>query len=95
MVLEQTRGPIIVLQDGVSYHTAAKTKAFIAAHADRLTVHQLSSYSPDYNPIEPRPNQCMGSARPMHADREYYSGAPRPPAGRPDIAGDAIVQAAG
>jgi transposase len=52
MVLEQTSGPIIILQDGASYHTAAATKEFIAAHADRLTVYQLPSYSPDYNPIE-------------------------------------------
>jgi hypothetical protein len=52
MVLEQTTGPIIVLQDGASYHTAAATKEFIAAHAARLTVYQLPSYSPDYNPIE-------------------------------------------
>lgn len=51
-VLEQTTGPIIVLQDGASYHTARKTKEFFAAHADRLRVYQLPSYSPDYNPIE-------------------------------------------
>ena len=51
-VLEQTAGPIIVLQDGASYHTAVATKAFFTAHADRLTVYQLPSYSPDYNPIE-------------------------------------------
>jgi hypothetical protein len=51
-VLEQTTEPIIVLQDGASYHTAAATKEFIAVHAARLTVYQLPSYSPDYNPIE-------------------------------------------
>lgn len=54
MVLEQTTGPIIVLPDGASSHTAAKTKEFIAAHAARLTVYQLPSYAPDYNPIEHR-----------------------------------------
>lgn len=53
-VLEQTTGPIIVLQDGASYHTALTTKAFFAAHADRLRADQLPSYSPDYNPIEHR-----------------------------------------
>jgi hypothetical protein len=52
LVLEQTSGPLIVLQDGASYHTAAATKEFIAAHAERLSVYQLPSYSPDYNPIE-------------------------------------------
>ena len=41
-----------MLQDGASYHTALTTKEFIADHAKRLTVYQLPSYSPDYNPIE-------------------------------------------
>ena len=27
-------------------------KAFFEEHEDRLTVYQLPSYSPDYNPIE-------------------------------------------
>jgi transposase len=51
-VLEQTEGPILLVQDGARYHTAAATTAFIAAHAARLTVYQLPGYSPDYNPIE-------------------------------------------
>ena len=51
-VLATTTQPIILIQDGARYHTAAKTQAFFAAHAARLTVHQLPSYSPDYNPIE-------------------------------------------
>jgi transposase len=52
MVLSQTSGPLIVIQDGAKYHTAARTKEFAAAHADRLTLVQLPGYSPDYNPIE-------------------------------------------
>jgi transposase len=51
-VLAQTTQPLILIQDGARYHTAAKTKAFFAQHADRLSVAQLPSYSPDYNPIE-------------------------------------------
>lgn len=51
-VLDQTTGPIILLQDGASYHTALATKEFFAAQAARLRVYQLPSYSPDYNPIE-------------------------------------------
>ena len=51
-VLEQTARPIILLQDGAAYHTAAAIQPFFAAHHDRLTVHQLPGYSPDYNPIE-------------------------------------------
>ncbi len=51
-VLDQTDRPIILLQDGAAYHTAAAIKPFFAAHRDRLTVYQLPGYSPDYNPIE-------------------------------------------
>ena len=51
-VLSETDQPLILLHDGAAYHTAAATKTFLAAHADRLTVYQLPGYSPDYNPIE-------------------------------------------
>jgi transposase len=51
-VLAETEGPIIIIQDGARYHTAQATQQFIAQHAERLTVYQLPSYSPDYNPIE-------------------------------------------
>jgi transposase len=51
-VLASTDQPLILIQDGAKYHTAAATQEFIAAHAERLRVYQLPSYSPDYNPIE-------------------------------------------
>ncbi len=51
-VLAATTQPLILIQDGAKYHTAAATKEFFAAHAARLAVYQLPSYSPDYNPIE-------------------------------------------
>ena len=51
-VLATTTQPLMLIQDGAKYHTAAATKEFLAAHADRLQVYQLPSYSPDYNPIE-------------------------------------------
>ena len=51
-VLDQTTEPLCLIQDGARYHTSKETKAFFAAHAARLTVYQLPSYSPDYNPIE-------------------------------------------
>jgi transposase len=51
-VLDQTDRPLILLQDGAAYHTAAAIQPFFAAHQDRLTVYQLPGYSPDYNPIE-------------------------------------------
>ena len=49
-VLEQTDQPLMLIHDGARYHTASATKEFIAAHADRLSVYQLPSYSPDDNP---------------------------------------------
>jgi len=51
-VLSKTTAPLIVIQDGAPYHTAAHTRDFLATHAERLSVYQLPSYSPDYNPIE-------------------------------------------
>jgi hypothetical protein len=51
-VLAQTTQPLILIQDGARYHTAAKTQACFARYTERLSVQQLPSYSPDYNPIE-------------------------------------------
>ena len=51
-ILRQTRKHIVLVQDGAPYHTSAATRAFFEAHKDRLTVYNLPSYSPDYNPIE-------------------------------------------
>ena len=51
-VLRQTTEPLFLVQDGAPYHRGAVLKAFFAAHADRLHVTRLPSYSPDYNPIE-------------------------------------------
>lgn len=51
-VLAQTQERLILIQDGAKYHTCQATKDFLAAHTDRLTIYQLPSYSPDFNPIE-------------------------------------------
>jgi transposase len=51
-VLAQTTHPLFLVQDGAPYHRAAALHPFWHAHADRLFVTQLPSYSPDYNPIE-------------------------------------------
>lgn len=51
-VLRQTTGHLFLIQDGARYHTSKLTRQFFARHAKRLTVIQLPSYSPDYNPIE-------------------------------------------
>jgi transposase len=51
-VVERTTQPILLIQDGARYHTAKETLAFVDRQAERLSVYQLPSYSPDYNPIE-------------------------------------------
>jgi transposase len=51
-VLERTHEPLFLVQDGAPYHRSAVLQTFFAAHADRVHVTQLPSYSPDYNPIE-------------------------------------------
>jgi transposase len=51
-VLSQTTRHIVVIQDGARYHTSKAMKAFFDTHIDRLTIEQLPSYSPDFNPIE-------------------------------------------
>jgi transposase len=51
-VLAETSQHVIIIQDGARYHTSKATNAWFEAHRDRVTVFQLPSYSPDYNPIE-------------------------------------------
>jgi len=51
-VLKQTSRSLFLVQDGARYHTSKQTRQFFQDHAARLTVTQLPSYSPDYNPIE-------------------------------------------
>src|SRR5215510_8898929 len=52
VVLSQTRRHVVVIQDGARYHTSQAMSAFFKAHKARLTIEQLPSYSPDFNPIE-------------------------------------------
>ena len=47
-----TDQPMIVIEHGARYDTAAATQAFVAQPAARLSLYQLPSSSPDYNPIE-------------------------------------------
>jgi len=51
-VLSQTRRHVVVIQDGARYHTSQAMQDFVKAHAARLTIEQLPSYSPDFKPIE-------------------------------------------
>ena len=47
-----TKKHIILIQDGAKYHTSAEMRRFFNERQSRLTVCNLPSYSPDYNPIE-------------------------------------------
>ena len=51
-VLAQTSEHLFVIQDGARYHTSQAMREFFEQHQEHLTVFQLPSYSPDYNPIE-------------------------------------------
>jgi hypothetical protein len=51
-VLSHTRRHVVVMQDGARSHTSQAMQDFFKAHAARLTIEQLPSYSPDCNPIE-------------------------------------------
>lgn len=51
-VLKKTTGSIILIQDGARYHTSKACKTFFNQQEKRLSVYQLPSYSPDFNPIE-------------------------------------------
>jgi transposase len=51
-VLSQTRRHVVVMQDGARSHTSQAMQDFFKAHAARLTIEQLPSYSPDFTPIE-------------------------------------------
>jgi hypothetical protein len=54
----QLGAPIVLVWDNLPAHHAHLTKAFIAAHADWLTVYPLPSYAPELNPAEMSFPQC-------------------------------------
>ena len=51
-VLSRVRKHVILIQDGARYHTSVMMKNFFKQNKGKLTVYQLPSFSPDYNPIE-------------------------------------------
>ena len=51
-VLSKTRKHIMLIQDGASYHKSKVVKEFFLENSSRITVYQLPSYSPGFNPIE-------------------------------------------
>jgi transposase len=52
MLMAQTTEHLLLIHDGARSHTSAATKAFLAAHHDRITEYPFPSYSPDFNPSE-------------------------------------------
>nr|WP_185013260.1 transposase [Streptomyces sp. AK010] len=48
----QLGGPIVLVWDNLRMRLVEPMRRFIADHADRLTVFQLPSHSPDLNPQE-------------------------------------------
>jgi transposase len=51
-LLESITVPIILIEDGASYHRSQAVEPFRQAHAERLTVYRLPAFSPEFNPIE-------------------------------------------
>ena len=65
-VLKHTTQPIILMQDGARYQTSKAMQPCFAGHADRLTVYQLPSSSPDDNPIEKLWNKIKEEGTHLH-----------------------------
>ena len=51
-LLERITVPIILIEDGASYHRSQAVEQFPQAHAEPLTVPRLPAFSPQLNPIE-------------------------------------------
>lgn len=67
-VLEQTRRPIRLMQDGARDHTSAETTAFCTRQAARLQVFQRPTYAPASNPIETR----WKKSKPQDTHLQYF-----------------------
>jgi hypothetical protein len=53
-VLEPTRPPLVLMQEGAQDHPSAETTACCAQQAARRQVFQWPTYAPDYHPLEKR-----------------------------------------
>jgi transposase len=47
-----TRGPVLLLWDGLQAHRAASVTAWLDANRDWLHVERLPAYAPELNPVE-------------------------------------------
>ena len=69
-LLQQIRGPIILLWDSGSIHTGAETREFLGRHP-RLHVETFPAYAPELNPDEQVWNHCkaaLANGRPDDLD---------------------------
>ena len=51
-ILTKTRKHVFLIQDGAPYHKGKLVRTFLEERKERITIHTLPSYSPDFNPIE-------------------------------------------
>jgi len=69
-LLQQIRGPIVLLWDGGSIHTGQEIQVFLAHHP-RLHVERFPAYAPDLNPDERVWGHCkaaLANGRPDNLD---------------------------
>jgi transposase len=69
-LLQQIRGPIVLLWDGGSIHTGHEIQVFLARHP-RLHVERFPAYAPDLNPDERVWGHCkaaLANGRPDNLD---------------------------
>ena len=52
LLAHHRRRKLVLIVDRSAYHGSRKTRAFVAAHADRLRVEYLPANAPDLNPDE-------------------------------------------
>jgi transposase len=65
-IMKKTRKHIILIQDGARCHAGKMMKDFFPEYSRRITVYQLPSYSPDYNPIEKLWKKIKGKEIHLH-----------------------------
>ncbi len=66
-VVAQTQQPIVLIQEGATYHTAAAMQRFFAAPTERFTVFQVPSSSPDDHPIETLGQKVKNEGTQLHS----------------------------
>jgi transposase len=78
-LLRDVRKKVVLVLDKHPAHTAAATRRFLLARADRITVHYLPSYAPDMNPDEHVWGHLKGMFRrdPVHEGEDFVDSVAR------------------